>query len=95
MKQLNIREDNEIKNCERLGNFSLIIATIKSNKQDQRSKKNELISAIFIRRENSKIDSISKFRKESGMEALPYPQANKEIKKIKPKHRVKIVQIAL
>lgn len=95
MKQFKVREDYEIKKCERLGNFSFKIVTVKSSRDQQRSKTNKTISSIIIKREPAKINSISKYRQTVDEKVLAYPQSNKIIKEIKPKHKVKLVQVII
>lgn len=95
MKQFKVREDYEIRKCERLGNFSFKIVTVKSSRDQQRSKTNETISSIIIKREPAKINSINKYRQTVDEKVLAYPQSNKVIKEIKPKHKVKLVQVII
>ena len=87
----------EIAGCERVGNFTLRVIDLIELDRDNELKKEEkqMFSAIIVKRESKKMQSIEDCRKVYGQEALSYPRSSSKIKQIKPKFKVKIVEIVV
>lgn len=95
LKQFKLQSYQEIENCERNGNFSIRIVTVESEDHQNKNRPEKEISAIIIKKEKAEMNNIQKCKEVYGDKVLAYPRSNKEIKQIKPKNKVKIVQIII
>ncbi len=96
IKHFKLSEYPELKKCEKQGCFTISILTVISETSEERAKSNNIISALKIKRENRKINSVSQCRDLYGNnEILAYPASSKKIKQIKPNYKLKLVQIVL
>ena len=91
LKQFNLAE--YIQQLPEIGNFTLKFITLQPI--DERDAKEKTITAIQLKREKESISTVEKCRGIYDNKILHYPSANKLIKQIKPKHKIKIIQIAL
>ena len=88
-RQLKLQNYEEIKHINE-GNFTISIIKVESIKQESGYEG----YALKIKRESSKTDSLVKCRQlYENCRVIHYPSANKEILTIKPKNKIKIVEI--
>lgn len=86
----------EIKNVKADGNFTISILTSISHNKNLKRGKSNIITAIKVKKENLKVNSIDKCRKVYNFEnVLYYPLKTKEIKELKFKYKLKLIQILL